>query len=121
MPIASATQHIVLAVPRNEQEPQVGATVSSSRRKVPSSIFPARSIPNASVIEVTSDARPSNSQPPSIGPPTTRIAGTSTRAAAMSRPGTILSQEPKSTTPSSWWAWTIISTSWAMRSRVGRM
>ena len=32
MPIASATQHMVLAVPRNEQEPQVGVAQSSSRR-----------------------------------------------------------------------------------------
>ena len=64
------------------------------------SSFPFFSIPSASVRAVVSAARPSKAQPPSMGPPATRMAGTSMRAAAMSMPGTILSQDPRSTTPS---------------------
>jgi hypothetical protein len=121
IPIASATQHIVFAVPRNEHEPQVGVAQSSKAWYCASSIFPAINMPNPSVSEVASAGRSSNVQPPSIGPPTTTIAGTSSRAAAISIPGTILSHEQRSTTASSWCACTIISTSLAIKSRLGRM
>ena len=52
-------------------------------------------------MEVWSDLRPSNTAPPGMGPPTTITAGRFSRAAAMSIPGTILSQEPSNTKPSS--------------------
>ncbi len=59
IPIASATQHIVLAVPRNEHEPHVGATASSNSRYCSGASLPALSIPKPSVNEVRSDGRPS--------------------------------------------------------------
>ncbi len=84
-----------------------------------SSISPLCSSVTASSGEELSEACPWNSTPPSAGPPTIMIAGTSSRAAAISMPGTILSQEPRSTTPSSAWPRTIISTAAATISREG--
>ena len=60
MPMASATQHMVLAVPRKEQEPQVGVAWSSSCRYVSWSILPSWSMPRPSVSDVVSAARSSN-------------------------------------------------------------
>ena len=56
----------------------------------------------------------------SIGPPVTKTAGRFTRAAAMSMPGTILSQVPRSTMASKRCASIISSTEAAMTSRRGR-
>ena len=121
IPNASDTQHIEFAVPRNEQDPQLGHAVFSSALYSHSAIFPAAHIPFASSIEVRSDLRPSNSIPPSIGPPTHTIAGISSLAAAISIPGTILSQEAKSTIPSSLCACTITSTELQMISLDGKI
>ena len=55
-----------------------------------------------------------------MGPPETKIVGTSMRAAAMSRPGTFLSQLGIMTRPSNWWATAMHSVESAMRSRVTR-
>ncbi len=121
MPIASATAPMVLAVPRKEQEPTQGVASSSSLSNSEAEMVPSASIPTASASVELSEDRPSNWTPPSIGPPTTRIAGTSRRAAAMSMPGTILSQEPSRTTASNRCASIMISMSLVMSSRAGRM
>jgi hypothetical protein len=54
-----------------------------------------------------------------MGPPPTMIAGTFRRMAAMSMPGTILSQHGTSTSASNAWAIVIDSTVSAMSSRLG--
>ncbi len=64
--------------------------------------------------------RPSLSLPASIGPPDTKMAGMFSRAAAMRRPGTFLSQLGIMTRPSNWWAMAMASVESAMRSRVTR-
>ena len=48
------------------------------------------------------------------------MAGMFTRMAAISIPGTILSQLPIMTSPSKQWAWAIVSTASAISSRLGR-
>ena len=48
------------------------------------------------------------------------MAGTSMRTAAMSMPGTILSQLGTSTRPSSWWAMSMVSTLSQISSRLAR-
>ena len=101
IPITSDKAHIVFAVPKNEHEPHDGQEWSSRILYCSSVIFPAASIPRASMLDVWSDFRPSNSIPPSIGPPGNRIAGISNLAAAISIPGTILSHEPSKIIPSS--------------------
>ena len=78
-------------------------------------------MPYASVLEVWSDCRPSNSTPPSMGPPGRKMQGMSSRAAAISMPGTILSQEPSSTRPSNRLIWAMDSMELAISSREGRM
>ena len=64
--------------------------------------------------------RPSARRPASIGPPETKIVGMLSRAAAISRPGTFLSQLGIMTRPSNWWAMTMASVESAIRSRVTR-
>ena len=64
--------------------------------------------------------RPSFKWPASMGPPETNMVGTFTRAAAISRPGTFLSQLGIITSPSNWWAMAIASVESAIRSRVTR-
>ena len=64
--------------------------------------------------------RPSLSLPASMGPPEQKMVGMFSRAAAMSRPGTFLSQLGTITRPSNWWAVTMASVESAMRSRVTR-
>ena len=108
--MASARQHIVLAVPIKEQEPQVGQDRSSTVLYSSNEILPVLYIPNASETDVASDLRPPNAIPPSIGPLFTRIAGISSLAAAINIPGTILSQEANKTMPSRGLAPAIIST-----------
>ena len=72
-------------------------------------------------MEVESEHLPSRTSPPIIGPPGTRMAGILSRAAAISMPGMILSQEPSRTIASRLCAITIISMLEAIRSRVGRI
>ena len=64
--------------------------------------------------------RPSLRVPASMGPPEQKMVGMFTRAAAMSRPGTFLSQLGIITRPSNWWAMAMASVESAMRSRVTR-
>ena len=64
--------------------------------------------------------RPSFIVPASMGPPETKMVGMFTRAAAMSRPGTFLSQLGIITSPSNWWAIAMASVESAIRSRVTR-
>ena len=59
--------------------------------------------------------------PGSMGPPVTKIVGRSSRAAAISIPGTILSHEQSITMPSKRLASTISSTDAAITSRSGRI
>ena len=74
----------------------------------------------ASLTEVVSGfSWPQQSGPESIPPPATNTQGRSSRAAAISIPGTILSQLPSSTSPSSRWAQAMISMLSAMLSREG--
>ena len=56
--------------------------------------------------------------PASMGPPETKVVGRSRRAAAMSRPGTFLSQLGTMTSASKPWAMAMASVLSAMRSRV---
>ena len=58
-------------------------------------------------------------RPARIGPPETKIVGTSRRTAAISMPGTILSQLGMQIMPSKAWAATIVSTESAISSRLG--
>ena len=55
MPRASARQHMLLAVPMNWQEPQVGAHTWPNRRTPASSISPTWSRPMASLTLVVSE------------------------------------------------------------------
>ena len=55
-----------------------------------------------------------------MGPPLQTTAGTSIRTAAMTMPGTILSQLGTNTSPSSWWAMNIVSTLSQISSRLAR-
>jgi len=57
--------------------------------------------------------------PAAMGPPETKTVGMFTRMAAMSMPGTILSQFGMQTMPSKQWARSIDSTQSAMSSRDG--
>lgn len=93
--------------------------IKVNRVELKNIIPPAVSIPYASVLEVWSDWRPSNSTPPSIGPPGRKIQGISKRAAAISMPGTILSQEPSNTRPSNRLISAIDSIELAISSRLG--
>ena len=54
-----------------------------------------------------------------MGPPLTRMEGMFSRAAAISMPGTILSQLGTSTRPSKQWARAMVSTESAISSRLG--
>ena len=58
--------------------------------------------------------------PASIGPPEQKMAGILSRAAAMSSPGTFLSQLGIITRPSNWWARAMASVESAISSRVTR-
>ena len=55
-----------------------------------------------------------------MGPPEQTTAGTFMRTAAMTMPGTILSQLGTSTIPSNWWARNMVSTLSQISSRLAR-
>ncbi len=74
-----------------EHEPQPGQAVSSYTVSSFCPILPALQAPTASNTFERLRCRPSRS-PPSIGPPLTTRDGMFVRAAAISMPGTILSQ-----------------------------
>ena len=91
IPRTSQRQFIEFAVNIPEHEPHEGQAASSSSKRPDSSIVPALNAPTASNAVLRS-----RNLPPkfieSIGPPEQIIAGILRRAAAMSIPGTILSQ-----------------------------
>ena len=99
IPSTSVRQFIVLAVNRPEQLPQPGHAACSMMLSSVLSIFPASKRPAASKTVETLMSVPLR-RPGSIGPPLTTIAGILRRAAAISIPGTILSQFGMSTRPS---------------------
>ena len=117
MPRASVRQFIELAVYIPEHEPQEGHTFSSNSSRSSSVIFPAASSPTASNIDDKLRLRPFT-WPASMGPPLTKIVGIFTRAAAINRPGTFLSQLGIITRPSKPCAIAIHSVESAIRSRV---
>ncbi len=118
MPMTSARQFIELAVNMPEHEPQVGHALHSMAARPSSSSLPAWCRPTASKTLLRSSVRPSR-WPASIAPPPTMTAGTLRRIAAISMPGTILSQHGTSTSASKAWAMVIDSTVSAMSSRLG--
>ena len=118
MPITSARQFMELAVNMPEHEPQVGQALHSMALRPSSSSLPAWCWPTASKTLLRSSVRPSR-WPASIAPPPTMIDGTLSRIAAMSMPGTILSQHGTRTRASKAWAMVMDSTVSAMSSRLG--
>lgn len=121
MPRASEKLHMVLAVPMNWQEPQVREQVVVSCWSSCSVALPWVYRPKASeIVVVLLRAFSRKGGEESIAPPGTNMAGTSSRAAAMSIPGTILSQLPSIIRPSKRWARLWISMASAMLSREGR-
>ena len=84
---------MLLAVNIPLQEPQVGQACCSNSVNLASSILPAESWPTPSNTLIRSIVFPlDGSTPAFIGPPDTNTVGMFTRAAAISMPGTILSQ-----------------------------
>ncbi len=118
IPIASQRQFMLFAVYIPEQEPQPGHTFSSNARSPSSSIIPAFREPTASNIFERDVSSPFTS-PLIIGPPEQTMEGMLMRQAAMTIPGTILSQFGTSTSPSNWWALAMVSTLSAINSRLG--
>ena len=100
IPIASVRQFIELAVYIPEQEPQVGQQLSSYSASSFSVILPLAQAPTYSNISDRPYLTPSFS-PGSIGPPLTKTDGRFILQAAISIPGTILSQLGINTTASS--------------------
>ena len=120
MPTTSARQLMVLAVPSMEQVPTPGRAACSIFISSSSVIFPVWVFPMSSRISVRVIVSMPLYFPGSMGPPGTRMAGMFRRMAAISMPGTILSQPGSITIPSNWWASTMNSVESAMISRLGR-
>ena len=99
IPMASHRQFILFAVYIPEQEPQPGHTFCSYSRSPSSSIMPAFLAPTASNILERLVSTPST-RPDIIGPPEHTTAGMFILTAAITIPGTILSQFGTSTAPS---------------------
>ncbi len=103
-----------------EQEPQPGQPVSSSSLSPSSESSPSLCAATPSNTVIRSTVFPAFVRPAFMGPPETKIVGMLHRIAAMSIPGTILSQLGMQIIPSKQWALTIDSTESAMISRDGR-
>ena len=108
-----------LAVYMPEQEPQVGHTFSSNSHSSSMLILPAATLPTASNMEERLLFSPFT-RPASIGPPEQKIVGIFSRAAAISSPGTFLSQLGTITRPSNPCAKAMHSVLSAIRSLVTR-
>ena len=91
IPSTSVRQFMEFAVYIPEHDPQVGQVFCSNSLSLVSSMRPAVNSPTASEMLEKLVFRPST-RPASIGPPLTKIVGIFSRAAAISRPGTFLSQ-----------------------------
>ena len=122
-PRASVTQFIELAVNIPAQEPQPGQASFSRAASSSPVIVPAAAAPTASntVVRVIFSPcfAPPLRLPASIGPPETKTQGRLSRAAAMSIPGTTLSQLGIKISASKPWAIAIHSMESAISSRVG--
>ena len=112
-------QFMLLAVKSPLHDPHAGQPLSSSSLSSASSMVPALKAPTPSKTLMRSTVRPSAVRPAGMGPPLTKMVGMSRRMAAMSIPGTILSQLGMQTMPSNWWAEIMVSTESAMSSRLG--
>ena len=105
-PSTSVRQFMLFAVNIPEHAPQPGQARSSSSLSCASSIFPAATAPTASNISLKLKPfaaygfEESVTWPGIIGPPETTTVGRLRRAAAISMPGTILSQFGISTSAS---------------------
>ena len=119
-PSTSMRQFMLLAVNIPLQEPQVGQPWSSSSLRRVRLILPAFTAPTPSKTLTRSTTVPSGKRPAAIAPPLTKMAGMSRRIAAISIPGTILSQLGMHTMPSKQWAEIMVSTQSAISSRLGR-
>jgi hypothetical protein len=108
---------MVLAVNMPEQAPAPGQAQFSISFQTSSPISPLDAFGMLANIVLTSIGFPS-SLPASIGPPLQTMAGMSSLAAAITMPGTILSQLGTSTRPSNGCARAIISTESATSSRL---
>ncbi len=106
------------AVNMPEHEPQVGQAAHSSALRPSSSSSPAMWRPTPSKTVLRSITRPP-CRPASIAPPPTITAGMFRRIAAMSMPGTILSQHGTRTRASKAWPLAMDSTLSATSSRLG--
>ena len=116
-PRASVTAAMVTAVPIVMQVPGVRAMPSSMPRQAHSERQPAcRSAQNFQT-SVPLPSRWSRQRPASIGPAGMKIAGRSAVIAPIRRPGTVLSQPPISTAPSTGWHRSTSSASSASRLR----
>ena len=121
MPITSVMQFMEFAVNMPEQLPQPGQAADSTALSCASSILPALYAPTASNTEFKSmSPLPPGMRPGIIGPPEMTMAGRLRRRAAISMPGTILSQFGMNTMPSKPWAIAIDSQLSAISSREAR-
>ena len=116
IPSASATAAIVLAVYIPPQAPSPGQIARSIRSTSSRVILPARQAPTASKASMIVTSLPST-WPGMIDPAYRNTAARSSRAAAISMPGSDLSQPASSTDPSSRSAIITVSTESAITSR----
>jgi hypothetical protein len=120
-PSASARQFIELAVNMPEQLPQVGQAERSIFATVSSSLAGLAASTMASTRSTIRSPSFRTTLPASIGPPETKMVGMSSRMAAISMPGVILSQLEMQTSASAQCAFTMYSTLSAISSRLGRL
>ncbi len=120
-PRASVRQFIEFAVNIPEREPHVGHAERSTSESASSPTDSSAEADIAVIRSVGACATPSTTSalPASIGPPETNTVGTSSRIAALSMPGVILSQFEIHTSASAWCALTMYSTESEMISRDG--
>ena len=119
MPRTSVKQFMELAVYIPEHEPQLGHTLFSYSFSSSSVILPELYFPTASNILERLVLQPCT-RPANIGPPLTNIVGIFSLAAAISKPGTFLSQLGIITRASKACANAIHSVESAIKSRVTR-
>ena len=118
MPSASERLLMVLAVNIPEQEPAPGQAAHSYVSSSSAEILPLLKRPTASKT-LSSPVSLPWTLPGSIGPPDKKIEGMFSRAAAMSMPGMILSQDASKTRPSKGCATAMVSTVSAINSLLG--
>ena len=117
IPSASVTAAIVDAVPIVMHVPADRAMPSSSCRQTHASRQPAWRCAQYFHTSVPLPSRSVRWRPASMGPAGRKIAGRSAEIAPMRSPGTVLSQPPMSTAPSTGWLRSTSSASSASRLR----